>query len=106
VLEGLEVRPERMRRNLDATGGLVLAESVSTALRERIGRSEAHRLVEAASRRAVEAGRSFREELLADEAIRSELSPEQIDRALDADAYANEAAALVDRALTRYREPR
>jgi 3-carboxy-cis,cis-muconate cycloisomerase len=105
VLEGLEVRPERMRRNLDATGGLVLAESVSTALRERIGRSEAHRLVEAASRRAVEAGRSFREELLADEAIRSELSPEQIDRALDANAYANEAAALVDRALRRYREP-
>jgi 3-carboxy-cis,cis-muconate cycloisomerase len=104
VLDGLEVRPERMRENLDLTGGLVLAESVSMALRERIGRSEAHHLVEAASRRALEAGRPFREELLDDEAIRSELSREEIDRALDVDGYASEAAALVERALRRYRE--
>jgi 3-carboxy-cis,cis-muconate cycloisomerase len=106
VLEGLEVRPERMRENLDLTGGLVLAEPVSMALRERVGRSEAHHLVEAASRRALEAGRSFREELLDDDAIRSELSQEEIDRALDVDGYASEAAALVERALKRYRERR
>jgi 3-carboxy-cis,cis-muconate cycloisomerase len=106
VLEGLEVRPERMRENLDMTGGLVLAEPVSMALRERVGRSEAHHLVEAASRRALEAGRPFREELLDDDAIRSELSQEEIDRALDVDGYASEAAALVERALKRYRERR
>jgi 3-carboxy-cis,cis-muconate cycloisomerase len=106
VIEGLEVRPERMRENLDMTGGLVLAEPVSMALRERVGRSEAHHLVEAASRRALEAGRPFREELLADDAIRSELSQEEIDRALDVDGYASEAAALVERALKRYRERR
>jgi 3-carboxy-cis,cis-muconate cycloisomerase len=106
VLEGLEVRPERMRENLDLTGGLVLAEPVSMALRERVGRSEAHHLVEAASRRALEAGRPFREELLDDDAIRSELSQEEIDRALDVDGYASEAAALVERALKRYRERR
>jgi adenylosuccinate lyase len=51
VLEGLEVRPDRMRENLELTGGLVLAEAVSVALGERIGRSEAHEIVEAASRR-------------------------------------------------------
>jgi 3-carboxy-cis,cis-muconate cycloisomerase len=106
VLEGLEVRPERMRQNLDLTGGLVLAESVSMALRERVGRSEAHRLVEAACRRSVEQGRPFREELLRDEAIGAELSEEEIDRALDVDAYPSEAAALVERALSRYRDRR
>jgi 3-carboxy-cis,cis-muconate cycloisomerase len=106
VLEGLEVRPERMRENLELTGGLVLAESVSTALRERIGRSRAHELVEEASRRAAESGRSFRDELLDDEAIRSELSREQIDRALDVDGHASEAAALVERALRLYRRGR
>ncbi len=104
ALEGLEVRPARMRENLDLTGGLVLAESVSMALGERVGRSEAHRLVEAASRRAVEAGRPFREELLGDDAIRAELSAEEIERALDPDGYAGEAGALVERALARYRE--
>ena len=106
VLDGLEVRPERMRANLELTGGLVLAESVSVALGERIGRSEAHAIVAAASRRAAEAGRPFREELLGDEAIRSQLSPEDLDRALDLDADAGEAAALVERGLSRYREQR
>jgi 3-carboxy-cis,cis-muconate cycloisomerase len=102
ALEGLDVRPERMRENLELTGGLILSESVSMALRERIGRSEAHHLVEAASRRAVEAGRPFREELLDDEAI--ELSSEEIDRALDPAAHLGSANAFIERALERYRE--
>jgi 3-carboxy-cis,cis-muconate cycloisomerase len=106
VVEGLRVRPERMRENLDLTRGLVLAESVSMALRERIGRSQAHELVESASRRAVESGRSFREVLLADEEIRARLPGEDIERALELDGYVDDAAALVDRALTRYRETR
>jgi 3-carboxy-cis,cis-muconate cycloisomerase len=106
VLEGLEVRPERMRENLDMTGGLLLAESVSLALGRRIGRSQAHRLVEAASRRAVETGRPLREKLLEDEAIRAELSEEEIDRALAVDGYAGAAGEFVERALGRYREGR
>jgi 3-carboxy-cis,cis-muconate cycloisomerase len=103
VLEGLEVRPARMRANLGLTGGLVLAEAVSMALRERVGRSEAHRLVEAAAHRSLHNGRPFRDELLGDEAVRAALSEDEIDRALDVDAYATEAAALVERALSRYR---
>jgi len=106
VLDGLEVRAARMRENLELTGGLVLAEPVSIALRERLGRSDAHRLIEAAARRALAAGRPFRDELLDDEEIRSELSEAEIDRALDVDRHASEAAALVERALRRYRERR
>jgi 3-carboxy-cis,cis-muconate cycloisomerase len=106
VLDGLDVRRERMRENLELTGGLLLAESVSVALGERIGRSEAHDIVEAASRRAEAAQRSFREELLDDEAIRSRLSQQDLDRALDVDGYMGEAEALVERALRRYREQR
>jgi 3-carboxy-cis,cis-muconate cycloisomerase len=106
VVEGIEVSPERMRENLDLTGGLVLAEAVGMALREQLGRTEAHGLVEAASHRAARSGRSFRDELLDDEAIGAKLSREEIERALDLDGYLNGAAALVDRALTRCREPR
>jgi 3-carboxy-cis,cis-muconate cycloisomerase len=106
VVEGLRVRPERMRENLDLTGGLVLTESVGMALRERIGRSQAHELVEAASRRAAESGRSFRDVVLDDEDIRSRLPGEEIERALELDGYVDGAAALVDRALARYREVR
>jgi len=104
VLDGLEVRPERMRENLEATGGLVLAEAVSTTLGERTGRGEAHRRVEATARRAAETQRPFRDELLDDPDI--ELTPEEIDRALDPTGYLGSAEVLVERALERYREER
>ena len=106
VLENLAVRPERMRENLAATGGLVLAESVSMAMSERIGRRAAHELVHAASRRAVEGGRALRDELLEDAEIRELLSPEEIDAALEPTAYLGSAEAFVERALNRYREER
>jgi 3-carboxy-cis,cis-muconate cycloisomerase len=104
ALDGLEVRPTRMRENLAASGGLVLAEAVSTALAERVGRLEAHERVQAASRRAAASERPFRDELLEDPAI--ELSPEEIERALDPARYLGSAAAFVERALGRYREER
>jgi 3-carboxy-cis,cis-muconate cycloisomerase len=106
VLEGLEVRPERMRENLETGGGLVLAEAVTTAMAERVGRSQAHLLVEAAARRAIETGRSFRDELGEDEEIREHLSSQEIERALDPDRYLGSAGAFVDRALESWREKR
>ena len=104
VTEGLEVYPEKMRENLEATGGLLLAESVTTAAAERLGRLEAHDLVQVAARRAADNGTPFREELLAEPALREVLSPEDVDAALDPAAYLGSAGAFVDRALTKYRE--
>ncbi len=106
VLEGLEVHPDRMRANLDATGGLILAEAVSTALSEHLGRQEAHDLVGAAARRATEGGRPFRDELVDDAEISAHLSAEDVDRALDPAGYLGAAHAFVDRALERYGERR
>ena len=53
IAEGLEVDVARMRLNLDATGGLIMAEAVTMALAEKIGKSDAHHLIEAASKKAV-----------------------------------------------------
>src|SRR4029078_1784336 len=52
IAEGLEVDSARMRANLDATGGLIMAEAVAMRLAKKIGRLEAHHLVQAASRKA------------------------------------------------------
>jgi 3-carboxy-cis,cis-muconate cycloisomerase len=104
VTEGLEVYPEKMRQNLDATGGLLLAESVTTVASQRLGRLEAHDLVQAAARRATDNGTPFREELLAESALREVLSPEDVDAALDPAGYLGSAGAFVDRALTLYRK--
>ena len=102
VMEGLEIHPEKMRENLEATGGLLLAEHVTTMIAEHFGRLKAHDLVEAASRRTLESGRSLREELLAEPVLEEVLSEEDIDAALDPAGYLGSAGAFVDRALELY----
>jgi 3-carboxy-cis,cis-muconate cycloisomerase len=104
VIEGLEVYPEKMLENLNATGGLLLAEKVATVAAEHLGRLEAHDLVEETSRRAVEGGKSLREELLSEPRVGEVLTEGEIDAALDPAHYLGSAAEFVDRALKRYRE--
>jgi 3-carboxy-cis,cis-muconate cycloisomerase len=104
VTEGLEVHPERTRENLKETDGLLLAENVTTRVAERLGRLEAHELVQKVALRATGRGRAFREELLEDAAIREVLSEEEVDAALDPAGYLGSAGAFVDRALSLYRK--
>jgi 3-carboxy-cis,cis-muconate cycloisomerase len=101
-LDGLTVSPERMRRNLDATGGLLLAERVTGALAPDLGRLAAHDLVERACAAAVAEGRPLRDVLARDSDVR--LEPFHIDRLLDPASYVGVAGALVDRALAAHRE--
>jgi 3-carboxy-cis,cis-muconate cycloisomerase len=103
VTEGLQVYPERMRENLDATGGLLLAENVTTVAAERLGRLKAHDVVEAACHRALDEGKTLREELLKDPEISEALSEKEIDAALDPTRYLGATGAFVDRALDLYR---
>lgn len=102
--EGLEVHPEKMRENLDATKGMLLAENVTTVAAEKLGRLKAHDLVEAACHRALGEGKHLRGELLQDAEISGVLSEKAIDAALDPAGYLGSAGAFVDRALELYRE--
>ncbi len=104
VMEGLQVYPDHMRKNLDATDGLLLAENVTTIAAEKLGRLEAHELVQAAARRTADGGKPFRDELLAEPDLREALSPEEVDAALDPAGYLGSAEALVQRALDFYRK--
>ena len=63
MLEGLIVDAGRMRRNLDLTGGLIVAEAVMMALAEHTGRQDAHDLVYGACRAALDKGTTLLEEL-------------------------------------------
>jgi 3-carboxy-cis,cis-muconate cycloisomerase len=106
VVGGLQVDAHRMRRNLELTGGLLLAENVTTQLSGTLGRLVAHELVTELSQQAVHDHRSFREVLGADERVYQVLSASDIDAALDPSGYLGVAAELVDRALTAYRNAR
>ena len=103
LLGGLEVDPEKMRADMDLTGGLVMSESVAAALAPSLGRSEAQDLVEKAARRSVESGRAFREVLLEVPEVAGALDPEQLDAALDPAGYLGVTSELIDRALAAHR---
>lgn len=99
IAEGLDVDAARMRSNLDATHGLIMAEAVTFALAETIGKSDAHHLVEAASKRAVAEKKHLREVLSADSQVTAQLSPEKIAALFEPMAYQGASQALIDRLL-------
>ena len=99
VMAGLEVDAARMRANLDATRGLVMAEAVGLALARHIGRAAAHEAVESASQRAIEQGSHLREVLAADPQVGRHLSAADLERLFDPAGYLGSSEALVRRVL-------
>ncbi len=99
VIPALEVNAEQMLTNLDSTRGLVLAEAVSIALAQRIGRDAAHHLIEQSCRQAVQQGLHLREVLGADPQVSAELSAAQLDHLLDPANYLGLAQQWVERAV-------
>ncbi len=104
ITEGLEVYPERMRHNLEETGGMLMAENVVTVVADRLGRLQAHELIGEAARRAADNGKPFREELLAEPVLRERLSADEIDSALDPAGYLGSTGEFIDRAIALYRK--
>ncbi|BAN48336.1 3-carboxy-cis,cis-muconate cycloisomerase [Metapseudomonas resinovorans] len=104
VVPGLEVDAARMRENLDLTQGLVLAEAVSIALAQRIGRDAAHHLVEQCCRQAVKEGAHLRAVLGANLEVTAQLSAAELDRLLDPAHYLGQARRWVDRALAEHQQ--
>ncbi|MEO8164877.1 MAG: 3-carboxy-cis,cis-muconate cycloisomerase [Betaproteobacteria bacterium] len=99
MVEGLEIDAARMRHNLDATRGLILAEAVSVALAPKFGRDSAHHLVEAACRRAITLGKSLRDVLADDAKISAQLTAGELDRLLDPANYLGASEQFINRVL-------
>ena len=99
IAEGLEVDAARMRANLDATDGLIMAEAVAMRLAEKIGKSDAHRLVEAASKTAVKDKKHLRDVLTADAEVTAQLNADEIAKLFEPMAYQGASQALIDRLL-------
>jgi 3-carboxy-cis,cis-muconate cycloisomerase len=87
-LEGLEADPERMRANLDLTGGRLMAERVAAALAAERGGQAAHEAVQAAAQA---------EDFPA--AVAELVGEERAAELLDPTGYLGSAGTFVDRAL-------
>jgi len=99
LAEGLEVDAARMLENLDATHGLIMAEAVTFALAEKIGKSDAHHLVEAASKKAIADKKHLRDVLTSDSKVTAHLDANKIAALFEPMAYQGASQALIDRLL-------
>lgn len=104
VVHGLRVFPERMRANLDADGGTVMAEAAMMALARVTGRADAHDLVYEAAALARADGVPLAEALgrTLEQDVLAALPP--LEEVLDPARYLGESERVVDAALERWRD--
>ncbi|QCP51929.1 3-carboxy-cis,cis-muconate cycloisomerase [Trinickia violacea] len=100
IVAGLNVDVERLAANLGVTHGLILGEAVMLALGDKIGRLDAHKLVEHASKTAVQSGRTLFDVLAADAAVTIHLPLARLQQLLDPAQYVGQAHAYVDAVLS------
>jgi adenylosuccinate lyase len=104
LVEGLVVRPERMRANLESSRGLFFSQRVLLALVESgLARDEAYRLVQEHGLRASDEGLDFRVLVEEDERIVRRIDPDAV---FALGAYTRHVDAVFERlqALTRHVE--
>lgn len=83
ILSGLELNENRMRRNLDITGGLLSSEAIMLALGKKIGRQRAHEVIYEDAQKAATSDESFRKILLSDSRVTEHLDKHTLESLLD-----------------------
>jgi adenylosuccinate lyase len=99
LVDGLVVRPERMRENLARGLGLHASSRVLTAMVERGGlaRDEAYAIVQTAAIRAAEERIPLKDLLATEPTVARKLSLAELDDCFDDAAFVRHAPAIVDR---------
>jgi adenylosuccinate lyase len=102
LVEGLVVRPERMRANLEATGGLYLSQRLLLALVESgLERDAAYRIVQRHAMRAWDEGLDFRTLVRGDAEVTARV---ELDEVFDDRAFTREADVVFARLRARAAE--
>ena len=104
LFEGIRVFPDRMRQNLDLSGGLIMAEAVMLDLGKGIGRQRAHDAVYEAAQASAKEGRPFRETLAEVDEVTSQLGSEQIEALLDPTEYTGMCRQFAEEGVLRARQ--
>jgi 3-carboxy-cis,cis-muconate cycloisomerase len=101
MLRGLHVDADKMRRNLDLSGGLIVAEAVMMGLAPAIGRQHAHDVVYDACRVAIENGRTLYDVLRENAQIRDRLDDAMLRSLTDPANYLGAAAHMARKVAGR-----
>ena len=103
LIDGLEVHEEAMQRNLGLTQGLIMAEAVTLALADALGRQQAHHHIEQCCRRALATQQRLLTVLCADETVASHLSRPELERLLDPANATGSASRFIHQVLAAAR---
>ena len=102
VIESLQVFPQRMRRNLEATRGTILSQGLLIALlRKGFSRREAYGIVQRASRRATEKEIHLFEALQDDAEAEKLLDAQEKEKLEDLTPYTRHVDTLFERVLAQ-----
>jgi len=101
MLNGIDVRKNRMRQNLEETKGLILSEAVMMALAPYLSRLGAKKIVSEACARSLKDDKHLREILLSMPEVTEHLSNKQLDQLFDPANYIGMAGEIIDQALKR-----
>ena len=99
ALSGLEVDAVQMKKNLDISKGLIVAESVMMALAPYVGKHQAHEEVYDACRKVHSSGQTLADVLMQTPAVTQHLSDEQIQSLTNPANYLGKAPEMVVQAL-------
>jgi adenylosuccinate lyase len=100
LIDRLLVYPERMKKNLESTGGLIFSGQLLLDLAEAgMLREDAYRLVQAHAMRAWKEDLVFRDEVARDPQISALLSPEKLARTFDYARQLGNVDAIFERVL-------
>jgi adenylosuccinate lyase len=98
IVDGMVVYPERMRANLELSGGVVFSGTVLLELAKRgVSREQAYEWVQRNAMRAFHEKRQFKSLLLADDDVLRVLTPADIERAFDLDEQMRHVDYIFDR---------
>lgn len=99
VLQGMEVNTENMQRNVECTQGLIMAEAVMMALAPKLGRLNAHHVVEAACKTAVAEQKHLKEVIAELDDIKNNFSTAEISAIFKPESYLGNIQAQIDAVL-------
>lgn len=102
MLEGLEVDTDQMRRNLDKTNGLIMAERVTLALARKIGKGKAKEHITQMCKSVVSSGESLKDVLRDDELVGAHLDETMLEELFALEGYLGSADQYITRALAAY----
>ncbi|WP_202304275.1 3-carboxy-cis,cis-muconate cycloisomerase [Dryocola clanedunensis] len=104
LLNGMQVNTEKMRADLEMTHGLIMAESVTLALAQHIGKQPAHHLVEQLCHRALDENVPLAQLLTQHPGITPYLTAPEIERLLDPQHATGSAESFIQCVLERARQ--